>query len=116
MVERTITSWSSERLDEKLTGLTLCPGVLTSSPLDDGFMSGEVTIGERKGKSYPIYALEVEVPWSGSINGQEASGTLRLPDVSMEMIEDLEDRPRLCLVPPACPDFLLFPTITHAAR
>jgi len=99
-MERTITGWASEQLDAKLAGLTLCPGVQTSSPLDNGFMSGEVTIGERKGKSYPIYSLEVEIPWSGSMDGQECSGTIHLPDISMEMLEDLE----LELSGPALPE------------
>ena len=91
--ERTITGWAGELLDEKLAGLTLCEGVTTGSALDGGFMSGEVTIGERKGKSYPIYSLEVEVPWSGTIGGKECSGKVHLPDVSLEMLEDLEVRP-----------------------
>ena len=90
--ERTITGWAGELLDEKLAGLTLCDGVTTGSALDGGFMSGEVTIGERKGKSYPIYSLEVEVPWTGTIDGKECSGKVHLPDVSLEMLEDLEVR------------------------
>jgi len=88
--ERSITSWATGKLDEKLQGLQLGDGVTTQSPLEGGFLSGEVSIVDRKGKFLPIYTLEVEIPWSGTIDGVECSGKARLPDICVEMLEDLE--------------------------
>jgi hypothetical protein len=87
--ERTITGWATGVLQEKLSGLSLGDGVATQS-LAGGWVSGEVSVGERKGKSLPIYSLEVELPWEGTVNGTLCRGTARLPDVSLEMLDDLE--------------------------
>ena len=89
MGEKTITNWATDQLGDKLTGLHLADGLATQS-LAGGWVSGEVSISERKGKSFPIYSLEVEVPFEGTIGGQAVKGTARLPDVSLEMLEDLE--------------------------
>ncbi|MEC8120537.1 MAG: FAD-dependent oxidoreductase, partial [Pseudomonadota bacterium] len=40
-------------------------------------VSGEVSIGERKGKSFPIYSLEAELPWSGEVDGVKISGVAK---------------------------------------
>lgn len=90
--ERSISGFAGDRLDAKLAGLELCPGIQTVSTKDGGFMSGEVTISERKGKSFPIYSLEVELPWRGTLDGKEVSGAIHMPDISMEMLDDLEVR------------------------
>ena len=89
MGERTITGWATGELGRKLSGLQLADGITTQG-LAGGWVSGEVSIAERKGKSFPIYSLEVEVPFEGTIGGQAVKGTARLPDVSMEMLDDLE--------------------------
>mmetsp|Transcript_50553 Transcript_50553/g.131527 ORF Transcript_50553/g.131527 Transcript_50553/m.131527 type:complete len:514 (+) Transcript_50553:32-1573(+) len=89
MGERTITGWSTSALRDKLNGLSLADGV-TIGDVAAGWVTGEVSIGDRKGKSFPIYSLEVEVPFSGTVNGAAVSGTVHLPDVSLEMLDDLE--------------------------
>jgi len=86
---RTITEWATNQLADKLNGLELCEGVSTSWE-SGGIMRGEVTLGERKGKCFPVYTLEVELPFSGESEGAQVSGMIVLPDVSLEMIDDLE--------------------------
>lgn len=90
---RTITVWATRLLDVKLSEIALGPDVTTGSGLSEGFMSGDVSVSERKGKSFPIYSLEVELPWSGTIGGEKCKGKVRLPDISIEMLDDLEARP-----------------------
>ena len=89
MGERTITGYATSALKDKLSGLALGDG-LTIGDVAAGWVSGEVSIGDRKGKSFPIYSLEVEVPFSGTVNGSTVAGSVHLPDVSLEMMDDLE--------------------------
>ena len=87
--ERSCTGWATGELAGKLSGISLVDGVATG-PLTGGWVSGEVSIAERKGKSFPIYSLEVEVPFEGMVGGKSVKGTARLPDISLEMLDDLE--------------------------
>jgi activator of HSP90 ATPase len=89
MGERTITGYATSALKEKLRGLNLGSGLFVEDNLSS-WVSGEVSIGDRKGKSYPIYSLEVEVPFSGTVNGALVKGSVHLPDLSLEMLDDLE--------------------------
>ena len=88
MGEKTITGYATGELTSRLSGLTLGDGVSTSET--GGWVSGDVSIGERKGKSFPIYSLEIEVPFEGTLNGKAVKGAARMPDVSLEMLDDLE--------------------------
>jgi hypothetical protein len=90
MSERTVTGWATQQLAGKLSGLKLADGVATDNLETGGFVSGEVSISERKGKSFPIYSLELELPFEGTLDGKAVKGTARLPDVSLEMLDDLE--------------------------
>ena len=85
MSERSITRWATEQLVGQLDGLELCGGVRVQWQ-PGGWVSGEVTVGERKGKLYPIYSLEMEAPWAC----EGCAGKLHLPDLSLEMLDDLE--------------------------
>ncbi len=89
MGERTITRWASGELAAALAGIELGSGVSAGDIGRGGFISGEVSIGERKGKKYPIYMLKVELPWSLGTDGA-CSGVAKLPDISLEMLDDLE--------------------------
>ena len=84
--KQSITCWATGELARALSGLQLSSAPVTTSGLGRGFISGEVTVGERKGKCYPIYLLQVELPWA--CDG--CSGVARMPDISLEMIDDLE--------------------------
>jgi hypothetical protein len=90
--ERTVTRWASDELASSLDGLALADGVQVDWS-DAAWVSGEVTVQERKGKPVPIYSLEAEVPWTGTVDGKQCSGTVRLPDISLEMLDDLEVTP-----------------------
>ena len=48
MGERTITGWATGELGRKLSGLQLADGITTQG-LAGGWVSGEVSIAERKG-------------------------------------------------------------------
>lgn len=63
-----ITGYATEQLASRVEDLVLGEGLQVSAL---GGLSGEVTwvrgdvsIGVRKGKHFPVYALELELPWS----------------------------------------------------
>ena len=63
-----ITGYATEQLATRVEDLVLGEGLQVSAL---GGLSGEVTwvrgdvsIGVRKGKHFPVYALELELPWS----------------------------------------------------
>jgi len=85
----TITKWASELLADALDALQLCNGV-TTEWTEQAVVGGEVSVFERKGKKYPVYSLEVVLPWSGLVDGASCAGVVRLPDISLEMLDDLE--------------------------
>eukprot|EP00965_Chrysotila_dentata_P064920 2151915-Pleurochrysis_carterae.AAC.4 len=94
----TVTGWATEQLLDCLDGLQLADGVVTAR----GVVRGEVSLAQRKGKRFPVYALELELPFifkaiddaegnaGASAEENECVGVLYLPDISLEMIEDLE--------------------------
>ena len=84
--EKHITGFATGELGSRLAGLSTEDGSVALGPGAEGWVTGDVTIGERKGKSFAIYSLEVELPWSGP----SGSGTVVLPDVSPETLGDLE--------------------------
>ena len=86
MSEKHITGFATGELGSRLAGLSTEDGSVALGPGAEGWVTGDVTIGERKGKSFAIYSLEVELPWSGP----SGSGTVVLPDVSPETLGDLE--------------------------
>ena len=90
MPEKTITGWATQELQSKLSNLTLGDSGASTQSLSSGWVSGEVSITERKGKAIPIYSLEVEVPFEGSVGGVECKGMVHIPDLSLEMLDDLE--------------------------
>lgn len=89
MLAGTITVWATGRLANALSGLELCDGVVTEWT-DEAWASGEVSVSERKGKNFPIYSLEAQLPWLGTIDGTPCGGVIHLPDISMEMLDELE--------------------------
>lgn len=73
----------------KSTFATRCKGV----PLLDGgdadisivksvHVKGEATVNVRKGKTLHLYDLDLKVKFKGSFRGEEAVGTIHMPDVS----------------------------------
>ena len=80
-----ITVYAIEQLASRVDGLALGEGLQVTA-LADGWVRGDVSISERKGKHFAVYALELELPWSGC----GCSGLLVLPDVCLELLADVE--------------------------
>merc|ERR1719502_2172753 len=58
--------------------------------------AGDVTVQSRKQKKFPLYELEIKIKWEGQLwdaEGKvsaEASGHVKIPDLSEETYDDLE--------------------------
>ena len=85
-----ISEYAIDALGARLTDLGLVDlgeeGSIRVAPLGEGWVRGDVSVSERKGKCFPVYSLELEVPWSGL----GCTGLLALPDVCLELLDDLE--------------------------
>ena len=79
-----ITEYATEQLSLHVDGLVLAEGLQVT--LADGWVRGDVSISERKGKHFAVYSLELELPWAG----HGCSGLLVLPDVCLELLADVE--------------------------
>mmetsp|Transcript_47345 Transcript_47345/g.153854 ORF Transcript_47345/g.153854 Transcript_47345/m.153854 type:complete len:431 (-) Transcript_47345:154-1446(-) len=55
-------------------------------------VTGEASINNRKGKIFLIYDLEVKLKWEASDGegGEACKGSMKLPDVSATMLDDLD--------------------------
>jgi len=94
-VETNLTSWSEERLKELLKGIVVredARGFVKIVSLEK--MSGDVTVQSRKQKKFPLYELELTLKWKGESwddDGKvavEASGKIKIPDLSEETYDD----------------------------
>ena len=85
MAPTAITGYATEQLASRVEGVVLGGGLQVGA-LAAGWVRGDVSINERKGKHFPVYALEIELPWSG----HGCSGLLVLPDVCLELLADVE--------------------------
>ena len=85
MASTIITGYATEDLASRVEGLVLGEGLQVSA-LAAGWVRGDVSISKRKGKHFPVYALDLELPWSG----HGCSGLLVLPDVCLELLADVE--------------------------
>ena len=52
-------------------------------------MAGDCSVHARKGRRFLLYELKLECVWRGGKDGAEASGSLQLPDLSPECLDDL---------------------------
>merc|ERR1719261_1562322 len=58
--------------------------------------TGDVTVQSRKQKRFPLYELEIVLKWEGQLfddQGKtvvEATGSVKIPDLSEETYDDLE--------------------------
>ena len=75
---------------------TSFPAPLQACSITSAEVKGECSIFNRKGKSFLIYELEVKLKWDGELRDADgacldvAKGSMKLPDVSAESIDDLE--------------------------
>ena len=71
-------------------------GALSHMRVKGAETTGEASVNNRKGRTFIIYELEMKLKWSGELvdaSGatlESASGSLTLPDVSAESLDDLE--------------------------
>ena len=80
-----ITRYATEQLAAKLDGLELAEGLQIA--LADGWVRGDVSINKHKSKHFPVYSLELELPWAG----HGCSGVLVLPDVCLGLAVGFAD-------------------------
>lgn len=97
--EKNLTAWSREQLDELLCG---CNAMEEGSSkgwcktLSIETMTGDVTLQARKQKQFPLYELEIVLKWEGQLWDEagkvvtEASGKVKIPDLSEETYDDLD--------------------------
>ena len=52
-------------------------------------MAGDCSVHARKGRRFLLYELKLECVWRGGKDGADASGSLQLPDLSPECLDDL---------------------------
>jgi len=97
--ETSLTAWSKEKLTELLVGVAAMDeggskGWCKVTALDK--MEGDVTVQSRKQKKFPLYELELKLAWKGELwddagkVAAEASGHIKIPDLSEETFDDLE--------------------------
>jgi len=95
--ERDLTGWAKERLESLLGKMTLlddATGKCTITSLES--MSGTVTVQSRKKKKFALYELELVLKWEGQLFGSDgatladATGKVKIPDLSEETYDDLE--------------------------
>ena len=71
-------------------------GLLAHCRIKSAESSGEASINNRKGRTFLIYEIEMKLKWAGElVDGdgktlESGSGSLTLPDVSAESLDDLE--------------------------
>ena len=97
--EKNLTGWSKEQLESLLVGALGLDeaggkGWCKVTALEK--MTGDVTVQSRKQKKFPLYELEITLKWKGELwdaDGKmltEASGKVKIPDLSEETYDDLE--------------------------
>jgi len=94
-VETNLTNWSEAKLKELLKGIVIredAHGFVKIAELEK--MTGDVTVQSRKQKRFPLYELELTLKWTAEIWGDdgkatlEASGKVKIPDLSEETFDD----------------------------
>jgi len=102
-VETNLTNWSEKRLKELLKDLVVredARGFVKVVELEK--MKGDVTVQSRKQKKFPLYELELVLTWKGEVWGDdgkaavEASGKIKIPDLSEETYDDDMEMTVLC--------------------
>lgn len=88
-VNKDVGSWAKDYLEKDLTALSVeDDGV--SAKIDRLIsMDGDVEVSQRKGKVITIYDVKLQLEYSGkNKEGQEASGTITVPEVAHDTEED----------------------------
>eukprot|EP00322_Chrysochromulina_rotalis_P031525 CAMPEP_0115886126 /NCGR_PEP_ID=MMETSP0287-20121206/31038_1 /TAXON_ID=412157 /ORGANISM="Chrysochromulina rotalis, Strain UIO044" /LENGTH=430 /DNA_ID=CAMNT_0003342583 /DNA_START=102 /DNA_END=1391 /DNA_ORIENTATION=- len=92
-----VSSHVKDQLNAALKGdIFPCDGPLANVRIKSCETTGEASVNNRKGRTFIIYELEMKIKWSGDlVDGdgstlESGSGSMKLPDVSAESMDDLE--------------------------
>lgn len=92
-----VSAHVKEQLNEAVKGnIFPVDGPLSNIEIKSCETTGEASVNNRKGRTFIIYQLEMKLKWKGDLVGEDgatkesASGSLKLPDVSAESLDDLE--------------------------
>ncbi|KAK8213785.1 activator of Hsp90 ATPase [Phyllosticta capitalensis] len=88
-VNKDVGSWARNYLEKDLTGLSAEDDGVTAKIDRLISMDGDVEVSQRKGKVITIFDVKLQLEYSGkNKEGQEASGTINVPEVAHDTEED----------------------------
>lgn len=85
--EKEATPWSRETFEVLFKGLVVEQSDIGRATVDTlGTIQGEACINNRKAKLIYIYDWDIELKWSGRVNGKDqvVNGIIRVPNLSDE--------------------------------
>lgn len=85
--EKEASPWSRETFDTLFKGLIIEQASIGKVTIDSlGTIQGEACINNRKAKLIYIYDWDIELNWSGCVNGNDqiVKGLIRIPNLSDE--------------------------------
>lgn len=85
--EKEATPWSRETFDTLFKGVVIEQSNIGKVTIDSvGTVQGEACINNRKAKLIYIYDWDIELKWSGRVNGKDqvVNGLVRIPNLSDE--------------------------------
>ena len=95
---KNISSHVNETLSAALQAAGVFPsdGLLAGCKIKSAETTGEASVNNRKGRTFLIYELVMNLKWEGEVvdaDGKKletAKGSMKLPDISAECLDDLE--------------------------
>lgn len=90
--EKEASPWSRETFDTLFKGLVVEESSIGKVTIESlGTVQGEACINNRKAKLIYIYDWDIELKWSGRVNGKDqvVNGIIRIPNLSDE--NDIDD-------------------------
>lgn len=85
--EKEASPWSRETFDQLFKGMVIEQSSIGKVTIDSlGTVQGEACINNRKAKLIYIFEWDIELKWSGRVNGndQVVNGIIRIPNLSDE--------------------------------
>jgi len=88
-VNKDVSGWTREYLDKELTQISAEQDGVTAKIDKVVSMDGDVDVSQRKGKVITIFDVKLKLEYSGkNKEGEEASGTITVPEVAHDTEED----------------------------
>lgn len=99
-VNKDASSWARSYLEKELVGTSAEEGPLSAKIDKIVSMDGDVDVSQRKGKVITLFDVRLVLEYSGkNKEGEEASGTITVPEVAHDTEEDEYVVRSLCLRP-----------------